>query len=217
MSINSYDKLFGRLPEDRESPPIDLLGQTKPAQIGPPTEYTVETLRGFVPEEQINQLRANMAVTQPPAVYETCGRPGCTEWNLHVHTADAKTRPTRDEFFLQMAELTSTMATCPRAHCGAVIVRHKRPLSIGYNGAPEGEEHCPSEGEALAEHLALDHCKVSVHAEVNALKNAVGNVYGATIYVYGHYAPCINCRGELERVGITDIRHRPGPHHGVKR
>jgi dCMP deaminase len=132
-------------------------------------------------------------------------------------TVPLPTRPSRDEFFFQMAELASTMATCPRAHCGAVIVRHKRPLSIGYNGAPDSEDHCPSEGEALQAPLQVDHCEISTHAEINAIQNAVGNVYGATIYVYGHYAPCINCKGELARVGITDIRHRPGTHYGVKR
>jgi dCMP deaminase len=123
-------------------------------------------------------------------------------------------RPSWDEFFFSMALLASTMATCPRAHCGAVIVRHKRVLSLGYNGVAEGVEHCPSEGEALSAHLALDHCRESVHAEVNALKNAIGNVYGATIYVYGHYRPCPPCQAELNRMGITDIRHRPGPRIG---
>lgn len=123
-------------------------------------------------------------------------------------------RPTWDEFYFGMAEYASRMATCPRASCGSVIVRHKRPLAIGFNGAPEGEEHCPSEGLALADHLTIEHCERSVHAEVNALKNAVGNVYGAIIYVYGHYRPCPACTAELHRVGITDIRHRPGPRRG---
>lgn len=123
-------------------------------------------------------------------------------------------RPSWDEFFFRLAELAASMATCPRAHCGAVLVRHKRVLSIGFNGADSGAEHCPSEGEALDLHLKLDHCDRSVHAEVNSLRNAIGNVYGATAYVYGHYRPCPPCLAELARVGITDVRHRPGPRVG---
>lgn len=123
-------------------------------------------------------------------------------------------RKTWDEFFFAMAQLTSTMATCPRASCGAVIVRHKRVIGLGFNGVESGRPHCPSEGEALVEHLKIDHCLESIHSEVNAIRNSVGNVYGATIYVYGHYRPCPPCEAELNRVGITDIRHRPGPRIG---
>ena len=194
--MNSYEKLYGRRQEDRESPPIDLLAQVRPPQ----------------PESADNVTRVVQTLIDAATV---TGQVGCVQ--ISDEGRPVAPRPSWDEFFFRMAELASTMATCPRAHCGAAIVRHKRVLSLGFNGAPSGEPHCPSEGEALAEHLRLDHCERAVHAEVNALKNAVGNVYGATIYVYGHYAPCGNCKAQLALVGITDIRHRPGPHYGVKR
>jgi dCMP deaminase len=207
--MNGYGTVYGKMQpvENTEDVPvIDLLAETRPtpAQIA---------------EEQVNRAecdllsRRSLAAdlkAQIEAAQQEMAR-------LEKMAAVVTERPSRDEFFFQMAELASTMATCPRAHCGAVIVRNKRVLSLGYNGAVDGADHCPSEGEALAEHLVLDHCDRSIHAEINSLRNAIGNVYGATIYVYGHYRPCPPCAAELNRVGITDIRHRPGPRVGPEK
>lgn len=201
--MNTYEKMYGwmRRATLDTAETIDNLEAVNPRKQPPPTERTVDTLvEHGLPRHLADELRDNIARPQQETAQQV-----------------VQQRPSWDEFFFSMAELASTMATCPRAHCGAAIVRHKRVLSLGFNGAPPGEPHCPSEGETLAEHLALAHCQVSVHAEANALKNAVGNVYGATIYVYGHRAVCGNCKGQLALVGITDIRHRPGPHHGVTR
>lgn len=226
MSVNSYEKLYGRMqpvtPESAET--IDNLAQVRPHQIpAPTTRERVDALEyaGVYTREQADTLRAEFAERQrlhQMRQVQVGAQITAAEIEAAARVMGQQTsRPSWDEFFFSMAELASTMATCPRAHCGAAIVRHKRILSLGFNGAPPGEPHCPSEGEALAEHLTLAHCEVSVHAEANALKNAVGNVYGATIYVYGHRAVCGNCKGQMALVGITDIRHRPGPHHGVTR
>ena len=55
-------------------------------------------------------------------------------------------RPSWDEYFLQMAELASQRATCLRRRVGAVLVKDKRILATGYNGAPSGLEHCLEKG-----------------------------------------------------------------------
>jgi dCMP deaminase len=119
-------------------------------------------------------------------------------------------RPDWDTYWLQMAQLVSTRATCPRARIGCVLVRENRLLSMGYNGAPAGQPHCPDSGEALDEHMALDHCDRSSHAEWNAIRNAVGNVFGAVAYVVGPRSVCPRCRDALRQQGIEDIRHRYG-------
>lgn len=116
-------------------------------------------------------------------------------------------RPSWDSYFFDMARVVSTRATCPRAAIGAVLVKHKRVIGSGYNGVPEGAAHCPE----TAEHLALDHCRASVHAERNALTNALVPAYGATLYVYGPRKVCPDCADALALAGVTDIRVQHGP------
>ena len=50
-------------------------------------------------------------------------------------------RPSWDEYFMQMAELTAQRSTCLRRHVGAVIVKDKHIIATGYNGAPKGLRH----------------------------------------------------------------------------
>lgn len=116
-------------------------------------------------------------------------------------------RPSWDRYFFDLARMVSTRATCNRAAIGAVLVKHKRVIGSGYNGVPEGQEHCPD----TAEHLALDHCRATVHAERNALTNALVPVHGATLYVYGPRKVCPDCRDALVLAGVTDIRVEHGP------
>lgn len=51
-------------------------------------------------------------------------------------------RPSWDEYFLEMARLVSKRSTCLRRNVGAVLVKDKRILATGYNGAPRGLKHC---------------------------------------------------------------------------
>jgi dCMP deaminase len=113
-------------------------------------------------------------------------------------------RESWDAYFFRVAARVSERATCPRAAIGAVLVKQKRILGTGYNGAKSGEEHCPDD----AEHRALITCDRSVHAEVNALTNAFGNPYGATLYVVGPRRICPDCADRLREQGVTDIRWR---------
>jgi dCMP deaminase len=113
-------------------------------------------------------------------------------------------RESWDAYFFRVAARVSERATCPRAAIGAVLVKQKRILGTGYNGAKSGEEHCPDD----AEHRALVTCDRSVHAEVNALTNAFGNPYGTTLYVVGPRRICPDCADRLREQGVTDIRWR---------
>ncbi|MFO7634920.1 MAG: hypothetical protein R6W76_20405, partial [Caldilinea sp.] len=51
---------------------------------------------------------------------------------LHRH------RPSWDEYFLQIAFTVAQRSTCDRARVGCVLVRDRRMLTTGYNGAPAG-------------------------------------------------------------------------------
>ena len=84
-------------------------------------------------------------------------------------------RPDWDVYFMQIAQLVKTRATCPRRFVGALIVRDRQILCTGYNGAPRGLPHCPVGGP---EHdwpqgcMKAGHCIRTLHAEQNAILQA---------------------------------------------
>ncbi len=111
-------------------------------------------------------------------------------------------RPSWDEYFLKLAMLVSERATCPRMHCGCVLVRDKRILSTGYNGSIPGDVHCEDAGCYIVD----NHCIRTIHAEMNALLQcSVHGVstLGATAYVTN--MPCTNCAKSLVSAGIKEI------------
>ena len=107
-------------------------------------------------------------------------------------------RPSLDEYFLEIAFVVGKLPTCLRNNVGVVIVRDKRILSTGYNGAPSGMEHCLEIGcirdiEKIPSDTRQEKCR-GVHAEQNAIIQAAihgVNVSGATIYCT--HQPCILC------------------------
>lgn len=121
-------------------------------------------------------------------------------------------RPSWDEYFMDLAQMAATRATCNRCvdlrfrpgrkGAGAVIVRDKVVLSTGYNGAPRGMPHCDEVGHEMVE----GHCIRTVHAEANAIAQAAKNgvsVEGATLYTIG--SPCYDCLKILINAGIKRI------------
>lgn len=111
-------------------------------------------------------------------------------------------RKSWDQYFMDIAHVVSTRATCDRKHVGAVIVRDRNILATGYNGSIPGEPHCDDVG-----HLMEDgHCVRTVHAEVNAIYQAAKNgvrLEGSTIYT--NTFPCWGCFKSLAAVGIQRI------------
>lgn len=104
------------------------------------------------------------------------------------------TRPTKDQWFMEISEVTAKRATCPRRQVGAVIVDHKGyVLSTGYNGTPNGIAHCidePCEGAHCASGSGLDLCQ-ALHAEQNAIARLKEPFAAETMYVTT--APCMSC------------------------
>jgi len=113
-----------------------------------------------------------------------------------------KKRPSWDEYFLKVAMLVSERATCPRMHCGCVIVKDKQILSTGYNGSIPGDEHCEDVGCMIVD----NHCVRTIHAEMNALLQCAlhgVSTQGATAYITN--MPCTNCAKALIAAGIKEI------------
>ncbi len=114
-------------------------------------------------------------------------------------------RPSKIEYYLNIADVVSQRATCPRLHVGAVIVRNGMIISTGYNGAPRGLPHCTSVGCDLEN----GHCKRTLHAEVNSILQAAyqgTSTKGAALFT--NYLPCENCAKAIINSGITTVIFR---------
>ncbi len=110
-------------------------------------------------------------------------------------------RPSWDEYFMELAKTVSTRATCRRRSVGAVIVRNRRILSTGYNGAPRGVPHCEEYGCDITQR-----CQLAAHAEQNAIAQAAANgvsCEGATLYVTCQ--PCNACAKLIINSGIQRV------------
>lgn len=119
------------------------------------------------------------------------------------------TRPSWDTYFMDIAHLVATRATCPRRSVGAVLVRDKRILCTGYNGAPRGLSHCPPNGpthEWPEGCLHAGHCQRALHAEQNALlQAAMLGIPCADATMYVTCQPCNTCAKMLINAGITKV------------
>lgn len=111
-------------------------------------------------------------------------------------------RPSWDEYFVGIAQHVATRSTCPRASVGCVLVRDKRLLTTGYNGACSHLASCQEIGCLIVD----GHCLRSVHAEANAIIQAALHgvtTAGATAYVTHH--PCIHCEKMLINAGVARV------------
>lgn len=115
-------------------------------------------------------------------------------------------RPTWDTYFIEMALLAASRATCPRRRVGAVLVRDNRVLATGYNGSVRGAPHCDDAGCLISRRDGRDSCVRSVHAELNAvLQCAVNGVTSRGSTLYCTDFPCSSCAKALVQAGIERV------------
>jgi deoxyuridine 5'-triphosphate nucleotidohydrolase len=111
-------------------------------------------------------------------------------------------RPSWDEYFMMAAKLVATMATCPKLHVGTVIVKNRRIISSGFNGAPPGYSHCTEVGCLHLEGEGTS-CRRVVHSEHNAVLQDSRNVSGGSLYT--SYLPCIDCMKAIISAGVSEV------------
>jgi len=107
-----------------------------------------------------------------------------------------------DTYFMDIARVVATRATCDRKHVGAVVVRDRIILSTGYNGSIRGLPHCDEAGHMMEG----GHCVATIHAEANAVLQAARNgvaIDGSTIYTTA--SPCWPCFKMLANAGVRRI------------
>ncbi len=124
-------------------------------------------------------------------------------------------RPDWDTYFLDIVDLVSRRSTCLRRAVGAALVRDKRILATGYNGAPSKLQHCLDIGCLRDERQVPsgqrhELCR-GLHAEQNAIIQAAlhgVSVKDATLYCTNH--PCIICTKMIINAGVSRIVIRDG-------
>ncbi len=128
---------------------------------------------------------------------------------------NGRQRPGWDEYFLEIAHVVAKRSTCVRRQIGAVIVRDRRILTTGYNGAPSGLRHCLETG-CLRDQLGIpsgtrtEMCR-ALHSEMNAIIQAAQHgvsTKGATLYCT--HQPCSVCARMLINAGITRVVYTGG-------
>ena len=121
-----------------------------------------------------------------------------------------------DKRFMELTVQVGTWSSCFRRKVGAVIVRDKRVMTTGYNGAPAGIASCIERGECLREKLNIpsgtraELC-YGVHAEQNAIIQAARygiNIQGATLYCT--HQPCVTCAKMIINAGISRVVYKEG-------
>jgi dCMP deaminase len=124
-------------------------------------------------------------------------------------------RPSWNQYFSSIARMVATRSTCLRRHVGAILVKKKRILSTGYNGAPAGLKHCIEVG-CLREEASIpsgtrhELCR-ALHAEQNAIVQAAYHgisIAGSTLYCTNK--PCVICSKMLINAGIKRIYYDEG-------
>jgi len=121
-----------------------------------------------------------------------------------------------DQRFMDMAEFVSSWTSCQRAGraVGAVVVKDKRILTTGYNGAPSGIKTCRDKGVCMRDQLGIksgtcaEKC-YAVHAEQNAICQAAKmgvSLEGSTLYCT--HQPCTICTRLIINSGIKRVIYK---------
>lgn len=127
-------------------------------------------------------------------------------------------RPSKDAYYLKIAEDVARRSTCLRRNYGAVIVNEDAIVATGYGGAPRKTVNCTKVGFCTRSRLGArkgehyEYCR-AVHAEQNAIVQARRlDMLKATLYLVGLDAktkerqedaePCRICKHLIVNAGI---------------
>lgn len=120
--------------------------------------------------------------------------------------------------FMELCKAISNWSSCYQEgrKIGAIIVKNKRILTTGYNGAPSGIMSCVERGECLRRKMGIpsgtrhELC-YAIHAEQNAIIQAAKlgvSIDGATLYCT--HQPCVICAKMIVNAGISRVVYAQG-------
>jgi dCMP deaminase len=116
---------------------------------------------------------------------------------------------------MAITKLVAKRSTCKRRAVGAILVKEKRILATGYNGAPARLRHCEEVG-CLRENSSVpsgerhELCR-GLHAEQNVIIQAAYHgisIVGSTLYCTNK--PCVICSKMIINAGIEKIIYEEG-------
>lgn len=131
-------------------------------------------------------------------------------------------RPSKDQYYLDIAKVVSSRSTCLKVSIGAIIVRDDQIIASGYVGAPRKTKSSLEHGQCLREKLNIpsgeryELCR-SVHAEQNAIINSARagvSLLNGTMYIHGESKPdhnvinafpCFICKKMIINAGLERV------------
>lgn len=124
-------------------------------------------------------------------------------------------RPSWQEYFIEITKIVAKRSTCLRRQVGAILVKDRRILATGYNGAPQNIRHCLDigcirESKKIPSGERHELCR-GIHAEQNLIIQAA--YYGVSIAgaeLYCTNFPCSICAKMLINAGIKRIIYLDG-------
>ena len=131
-------------------------------------------------------------------------------------------RPSKDQYYLNIAKQVAKRGTCFRLRGGAIIVKDDQIISTGYVGAPRKTKACFERGYCLRDELKIPHGKQyeacrSVHGEMNAIINAARagvSLLEGIMYFYAENGktgekidafPCYICKKMIINAGLDKV------------
>ena len=110
------------------------------------------------------------------------------------------------DYFFKVAELTSELSTCQSKQVGAVLVKDKRILAIGYNGTPQGKSHCNSQVFTDREKHHAWSLSNELHAEQNLISFCSKNGINTNkCDLFTTLSPCVDCSKMILASGIRQV------------
>lgn len=119
-----------------------------------------------------------------------------------------------DNYFMGIAEQTANLSK-DSTKVGAVIVKDRNILSVGYNGAPRmlDDNIVPMDCSDMSKPLKEQKYSYICHAELNAILNYSGHMkdfQGATLYTT--VSPCHDCAKMLCQAGVKKVIYKTKYH-----
>ena len=114
--------------------------------------------------------------------------------------------PSWDEWFIKMMYLVAEKSKDPKTKIGALLVRNKRLISVGYNGLPVGCDDTVEERNIRPEKYSwYEHGeRTSVYATAKFGIDTDGTI------MYTNGTPCTDCARAVIQAGVVKvIVHKP--------
>ncbi len=115
-------------------------------------------------------------------------------------------KPSDDGFFMEIAQVVAKRSLCVKRKVGALLVKNKRILTIGFDDTPRHIKHCNENGCPACNKEGLQMTCICNHAEENVILQAAYhglNAQDTTVYTTD--SPCLRCTQVLINAGIKEL------------